>query len=155
MKRPIAYLLLLFTVFACGRDNELTTLADFLSKDDTDTRILRQYKTWEVGESTIEIPGKPTLVYKKGQPIQGNFDPSKISFVFNSSNTFQNTDETGKPGQGTWLLSGDKQLILRGGSVDGTYNILTLNRTNFDYWSTESFDENIDAVVTIKMIPKR
>ncbi len=143
-------------VGACKKETELSTPADFLSRDDSDTKIKREYKTWEVAEGSIEIPGKPTLLYKKGQAIQGNFDPSKISFVFSSNNTYQGTDEKGKPESGVWKISEDgKQITINTSTVGGTYKIVQLTRSNFDFANQESYDESTLATVTIKMVPKK
>jgi uncharacterized lipoprotein NlpE involved in copper resistance len=155
--RTITVILVIFLVaVSCNKNNEITTPADYLSRDDTDTKILREYKTWVVSEATVEIPNKPTLVYKKGQPIQGNFDPSKISFVFSSNSTYQGTDEKGRPETGVWQLSTDaKKLSINASNEKSTYNIVQLTKTNLDIANTESYDENNLATVTIKMVPNR
>lgn len=153
-KISVFSILFLFIIFSCKKDKDLTTLSDFLSRDDSDSKLLREYKTWEVAEGSIVRDGLPTLVYKKGQAIQGNFDPSKITFVFSSNNTYAGTDEKGKPDNGQWLIEEDGKILKTStsNSID-TFEILLLNRTNFDFKNDENFD-NKKAVVTIKMIPK-
>jgi hypothetical protein len=148
-------LILLFAAFSCKKTNSLSTLSDFLSKDDSDSKILRQYKTWEMAEGTIVREGYPTLVYKKGEAIQGNFDPSKITFVFSSNKTFQGTDEKGKPESGTWLINETtKQLQVASTTSTDLYDIVQINKTNLDFKATETYDQK-PAVVTLKMIPKK
>lgn len=129
-------------------------MADFLSRDDSDSKILREYKTWIVEEASIVREGQPTLVYKRGQPIQGNFNPSKISFVFSANNTYQGTDELGKPDSGQWLIeeSPAKLKIVSSTSTD-SFDIIQLTRTNLDFKNDETVEDKI-ATVTIKMIQK-
>jgi hypothetical protein len=156
IKKILLFCTVLGLLAACQKDDTLSTIADFLARDDSDTKLLREYKTWVVAEASIEVPNQPTLVYKKGQPIQGNFDPSKISFVFSSNSTYQGTDEKGKPENGVWKISEDgKKITINTSTVGGTYNILTLNKTNFDFANQETIDENNIATVTIKMVPNR
>jgi hypothetical protein len=146
--------LFIFVLFSCKKDKDLTTMADFLSRDDSDSKILREYKTWIVDEATIVREGQPTLVYKRGQPIQGNFNPSKISFVFSANNTYQGTDELGKPDSGQWLIeeSPAKLKIVSSTSTD-SFDIIQLTRTNLDFKNDETVEDKI-ATVTIKMIQK-
>jgi hypothetical protein len=146
--------LFIFVLFSCKKDVDLTTMADFLSRDDSDSKILREYKTWIVEEASIVREGQPTLVYKKGQPIQGNFDPSKISFVFSANNTYQGTDELGKPDSGQWLIeeSPAKLKIVSSTSTD-SFDIIQLTRTNLDFKNDETIEDKI-ATVTIKMVQK-
>lgn len=129
-------------------------MADFLSRDDSDSKILREYKTWIVEEASIVREGQPTLVYKRGQPIQGNFNPSKISFVFSANNTYQGTDELGKPDSGQWLIeeSPAKLKIVSSTSTD-SFDIIQLTRTNLDFKNDETVEDKI-ATVTIKMVQK-
>lgn len=155
-KFPIALFLLVFVAFSCKKDKTLTTMSDFLSRDNSDSKILREYKTWIVNEASIARVGQPTLVYKKGQPIQGNFDPSKISFVFSSNKTYQGTDEKGKPDSGKWLIDDAvSPVILKiatTNSVD-SFEVIQLTKTNFDFKNSEEVEGNV-AEVTIKMIQK-
>jgi hypothetical protein len=154
-KKIIFTSLLLVLAFSCKKSNDLTTLSDFLSRDDSDSKILREYKTWEMAEATLVREGLPTLVYKKGQPIQSNFDPSKISFVFSSNKTFQGTDEKGKPESGTWVIDETaKQLKISNSTTADLYDILQLTKTNFDFKADETYEQKL-AVVTLKMIPKK
>jgi hypothetical protein len=154
-KKIIFLSILLIFAFACKKNKDLTTLSDFLSRDDSDPKILREYKTWEMAEGTIEREGLPTLVFKKGQPIQGNFDPSKISFVFSSNKTFQGTDEKGKPDNGKWEIDeATKKILIAGTSSTDTYEVVQLTRTNFDFKSTETYEQKT-ALVTLKMTQKK
>jgi hypothetical protein len=149
------FIFLLFVVVAsCKKNDDLTTWSDFLSRDDSDSKILREYKTWVVNEATIERAGQPTLVYKKGQAIQNNFDPSKISFVFSANNTYQGTDEKGKPESGQWVIDeATKVLKVTTTSSADSFVIVQLTKTNFDFKNDETVDGKV-ATVTIKMIQK-
>ena len=154
-KYSLFTVLFFFVLFSCKKDDDLTTMADFLSRDDSDPKILREYKTWVVEEASIAQEGKPTLVYKRGQPIQGKFDPSKISFVFSANNTYQGTDELGKPDNGQWVIeeSPAKLKIVSSTSTD-SFDIIQLTRTNLDFKNDETVEDKV-ATVTIKMVQKR
>ncbi len=145
----------LLIAFSCKKDDDLTTLADFLSRDDSDPKILREYKTWGVTEASIVQEGKATILYVKGKPIQNNFDPSKISFVFSANNTYQGTDEKGKPESGQWLIEESPSLLkLVTSSVAESFEIIQLTRTNLDIKNDE-IAEGKKVTVTIKMAPNR
>jgi hypothetical protein len=152
-KISVLSIFFLLVLFSCKKDRELTTPSDFLSKDDSDSKIRREYKTWIVQEASIIREGLPTLVYKKGQPIQGNFDPSKITFVFSSNNTYDSTDEKGNPERGQWIIdeTGKTLRLITANSSD-SFDIVQLNRTNFDFKNDETVEDKV-ATVTIKMIP--
>lgn len=154
-KYSIFIILFILVLSACKKADDLSTLADFLSKDDSDSKILRKYKTWVVSEGSIVREGLPTLIYKKGQPIQGNFDPSKISFVFSANNTFQGTDEKGKPESGQWLLEESPSILkLVTSQVAESFDIIQLTKTNLDLKNDEKIEDK-SAVVIIKMVPNR
>ena len=143
-------------VSSCKKTDDLSTQSDFLSRDDSDSKILREYKTWVVSEASIVREGQPTLTYKAGQAIQGNFDPSKISFVFSANNTYQGTDEKGKPESGQWLIDEAVTPILLKivtTSASDSFQIIQITRTNFDFKNNEDVEGKV-ATVTIKMIPK-
>ncbi|MES2795149.1 MAG: hypothetical protein V4683_04240 [Bacteroidota bacterium] len=154
-KLSILSILFIFVAFSCKKEDDLTTMADFLSRDDSDPKILREYKTWVVEEASIVREGQPTLVYNVGQPIQNNFDPSKISFVFSANNTYQGTDEKGKPESGQWLIDGtlNKLKIVTTTAAD-SFDIIQLTRTNLDFKNDESVGDLV-ATVTLKMVPKK
>jgi hypothetical protein len=140
---------------SCKKNKDLTTFSDLLSKDDSDSKILRQYKTWEMAEAVLTREGLPTLTFKKGQPIQGNFDASKISFVFSANKTFQGTDEKGKPETGQWVIDDvTKQLKLATSTTADLYDIVQLTKTNFDFKGEDTYEQKL-AVVTFKMVPKK
>lgn len=146
--------LFIFVLFSCKKDKTLTTMADFLSRDDSDSKILREYKTWIVNEASIIRVGQPTLVYKKGQPIQGNFNPSKITFVFSANKTYQGTDELGKPNSGQWeIVESPAKLKIASSTSTDSFEIIQLTRTNLDFKNDETVGDEI-ATITIKMIQK-
>jgi hypothetical protein len=150
-KTAILSILCLLIAFSCKKADELSTLADFLSRDDSDPKIPREYKTWVLTEGSIAIKGQPIIVYKKGQPIQGNFDPSKISFVFSANKTYQGTDEKGKPESGRWeIADNDKKLVISNTNTTDTFDIIQITRDNFDIQNTESVDGK-PAIVTLKL----
>ncbi len=154
-KYTIFTFLFLVIAFSCKKDDVLTTLADFLSRDDSDSKIFREYKTWNVAEASIAQEGKSPILYVKGQPIQNNFDPSKISFVFSANNTYQGTDEKGKPESGQWVIDESAtKLKLVTTSVAESFDIIQLTRTNLDIKNDE-IAEGKKVTVTIKMVPNR
>ncbi len=152
-KNSIFILLLATITFSCKKTS-LSTQSDFLSKDDSDPKAIRQYKTWTIIGASVEGTGFTPIIYTKGQPIQGNFDPSKISFVFSGNNTFQGTDEKGIPTSGKWQVDEvAKTITIQGSTQQDVFKIVQLTKTNFDFSSEEIYKDK-PATVTIKMIPK-
>jgi hypothetical protein len=140
---------------SCKKANQLTTLSDFISKDDSDQKIPRDYKTWVLEGAEIAQEGKPTIVYKKGQAIQSNFDPSKISFVFSANNSYQGTDEKGKPESGQWKIEDTtKKLFLSTTTAADSFEIIQITRNNLDIKNNELV-EGKPTVVTLKLVPKK
>jgi hypothetical protein len=155
-KVSILFLLFLLVGASCKKTNKLITLSDFLSRDDSDPKIPREYKTWILEEGSIAQVGIPTIVYKRGQPIQSNFDPSKISYVFSANNTYQGTDEKGKPEQARWNIddAGKKLTLFSGNSIYDSFDIIQITRQNFDVKNKEMIEGN-EVIVTLKFLQKK
>lgn len=143
MQKLLKFSLFLFVLLSlsCDKDAPLTTLADFIGKDDSNPDLRREYKFWVLNKSTITIPGEVPIVYKKGEAIQRNYDPSKLSFLFKSDGTYDKTDTDGSVTQGYWQVDTDKKkLNISSGLFKDAFSIIQATRTNLDLENTESID---------------
>ncbi len=134
---------------SCKNDAPLTTLADFISKDDSDSKLRREYKYWTLSQSTITIEGQAPIIYKKGEVIKDNYNPSKLAFLFKSDLSYEQTDINGSITEGQWNVAEDtKKLKIISGLFGDEFNIITANRTVLELQNTESV-QGKQAVVTL------
>ena len=154
LQKSILFSFIIFIAFSCKKVDEINSITEYLSRDDTSSKVLREYKKWVVSEASIERTGLPTITYKVGLPIQNNFNPSNISFVFYSTNNvYTGITEKGVQETGQWRLNDAGTLLEISTTTSGDkFDILKLTKTNLDIKNDETYDDK-PAVVTIKMVP--
>lgn len=138
---------------SCDKDASLTTLSDFIGKDDSNPKLRREYKYWTLNESTITIEGKTPIIYKKGETIKDGYNPSRLAFLFKSDFTYEQTDVNGAITTGRWKIDETtKKLQISSGLFGDEFTIVTATRTNLNLQNTETL-EGKPAVVTLSFTP--
>jgi hypothetical protein len=146
----LLFAFLLLTV-SCKDDETLETQDDFISKDDSNPKIVRKYKLWRVSSGSFAKEQAAILNYTQGQAIQGKFDPSKITFLFyNNPKEFNGTDITGKSNAGAWEINNKSGYLRFSTNADGldSLKIEKLDRTDL-VLKTEEVDELDNKKVVI------